>query len=139
MPLAEVALYLILKALASRPAADVLYDYFVRNLGVREVARKHNISKDRVRGYIERVREKSFCNTYRARAYIRVLYPHIKKIKPVIEISDGMCRCKLCGATLYARQAELHLVMSHRDIVASYLDAILEAVKEEWNNNRMAR
>jgi len=138
MGLCEAAEYLVLKALSNGVAVDALYDYFVNGVSPRDISIKYGITKLQLRGYVSRMLEKAH-SSYRAALYMKVLYPVVKKIRPVVICGNDYCICGLCSEKVSRERVERHIYNVHRDIVASYLEAVLEAVKEEWNNNRMAR
>ncbi|MBW2675539.1 MAG: hypothetical protein JRD89_19370 [Deltaproteobacteria bacterium] len=137
MTLRDVARYLVVKALVGRNIIEPLYEYLVLNKPISEVAERHGLTKNQLRGYADRIREKSFGSYARARAYLKALYPFIKKIKPIfICDEDGYCMCVLCKKVVGNGGYERHIETNHLDVVVKHVYTIIESVREKILNGR---
>jgi len=129
MGLKELVRYLALVKLCNNVVAlKTLEMYFVIGRSPGEIAKILGVSKDTVRGYIERA-VKNAGGPAKAPALVRAVMPHIAAVKPVIEPSNSMYRCVLCGESFMSiRNAMLHVRDSHRDALEQAFEAIMRSV-----------
>lgn len=113
-------------------AVLAIRDYFVNGDRPSDIARRYGLSKNQVRGYVQRVLEK--CGSfYVARALIRVLIPVITAVdKPFETINGGkMARCRLCGAEVLIDHFKLHLLRAHGKYLNLLAHRIVQSLLEE--------
>ncbi len=126
--------YVALKILGgSDYILSALDEYLVKGEGPATVAYKYGISKHQLRGYAQRIIEKSG-SEQKARKIVPILIEISKGIEPiVVKDNDGMI-CKLCKAELNRDEAEEHVRKSHKDVLNSTVALMmsrLEEVKKE--------
>ena len=136
MAIEEVARYMVLKALAGRQhIVDAIYECIVGGGSVSSVAARHGLSKHQLRGYVNRVMEHS--GSYaRAAAFVKALYSHVKKIRPVVRCKGDSCTCSLCRDRVVPAAAENHIKYRHWDVVEEYVEAVLALVLRSVKRER---
>ena len=127
MGLVELLEYLVIKQLAGNPAVDMIYQHFIEFESVSDIARRYNVSKHSVRGYVTRVLEKSGGSRTKAMTLLKYVYPLVKEVKPAVARDGGMCICLLCGEKMMCdvNVIEFHIMKNHMDIVQMYVDDVL--------------
>jgi predicted RNase H-like HicB family nuclease len=131
----SLANYIALKILGGNDfILDALEEYLVKGEGPATVAHKYNISKHQLRGYAQRIIEKSG-SEIRAKKLIPILKQATSEIKPVIKKSeDEYYICTLCNATMAKEDGEEHVRKNHKDVLAVTIKKILdniELIKQE--------
>jgi|UniRef100_A0A7J3Z6D0 hypothetical protein len=123
--------YLIVKALAGKDnVIKALSDYFVYGESPSVIALKHGLSKHQVRGYAQRIVEKTGSVT-RAKVILKYATPIILKIKPVTKkLNSSFVKCLLCGEELPLQIAEDHIRKKHMPIVEDYLQSTVELMRK---------
>lgn len=123
--------YIALKILGgSDYILDALEEYLVKGEGPATVAYKYNISKHQLRGYAQRIIEKSG-NEIRARKIIPILKQISQDVKPIVKRSEtGLYVCDLCGATLAKEDTEEHVRRNHKDVLAVAVKNMMEKLEE---------
>ncbi|NPA97494.1 MAG: helix-turn-helix transcriptional regulator [Crenarchaeota archaeon] len=131
--------YLLAKALAGKSdVVKALYEYFVEGKSPSTLAAKYGLSKHQVRGYVQRITEKTG-SMIRARAIVRYVTPYVLKVKPIIKhLGNGVSRCLVCGEEMLTPVAEDHVRKYHSAILAEYIDAILELLARDFERRRRA-
>ncbi len=132
--------YLLAKVLAGRSeVVKALYDYFVEGKSPSTLASKYGLSKHQVRGYVQRITEKTG-SLVRARAIVRYVTPYVLRVKPVIKhVGNGISRCMICGEEMLSAVAEDHIRKYHGAILAEYVDAILDLLARDLERKRRVR
>jgi len=132
--------YLLAKALAGRKeVVKALYDYFVEGKSPSTLASKYGLSKHQVRGYVQRIVEKTG-SLVRARAIIKYVTPYVLRVKPVIKhVGNGMSRCLICGEEMLTPVTEDHIRKYHGAILAEYIDAVLDLLARDLERKRAMR
>ena len=123
--------YLILKVLADKEeVVKALYDYFVEGLSPSSIAFRYGLSKHQVRGYVQRIMEKTG-SALRAKALMKYAVPLIIKIKPVAKkLNESMVACNVCGEELPLQIIEDHIKKKHPEIVSECLYAVIDILKK---------
>jgi hypothetical protein len=123
--------YLIVKALAGKDnVVKALSDYFVYGESPSVIALKYGLSKHQVRGYAQRIVEKTGSVT-RAKVILKYATPIILKIKPVTKkMNSSFVKCLLCGEELPLQIAEDHIRKKHTPIVEDYLQSTVELMRK---------
>jgi hypothetical protein len=117
----RIAEYLASLKLAGRQQTLAAIELWVADLGLSEIERVTGLSKNRVRGYIQRVCEKA-ANPRRALAIARALLPMVRSVEPIIDSG----RCRICGAYIGdPYTALMHVRSRHRDLVEKHVFEIL--------------
>lgn len=122
--------YLILKVLASREnVVKALYDYFVDGTSPSSIATKYGLSKHQVRGYVQRIVEKTG-SSMRSRVLMKYSVPVILKLKPITRrINDSVAICILCSEELLMQVVEEHIRKKHSDIVNECLNSVIDILR----------
>ena len=138
MGLREVLRYLVTLQLSGRGnVVRAIYDYFVLSGSVgnvKELAERHGLSRDKLRGYVQRFVERCGYGDRirRAKIFARYLAPLVLAVvEPAVEHVNGGIRCRICGATLLGVDTVLasHFQL-HRDLVEQYVEQILSILRE---------
>jgi hypothetical protein len=117
----RIAEYLASLKLAGRQQTLAAIELWAADLSLSEIERVTGLSKNRVRGYIQRVCEKA-ANPRRAVAIARALLPMVRGVEPIID--NG--RCRICGAYIGdSYTALMHVRSRHRDLVEKHVFEIL--------------
>jgi len=123
--------YLIVKALAGKDnVIKALTDYFVYGESPSVIALKYDLSKHQVRGYAQRIVEKTGSVT-RAKVILKYATPIILKIKPITRsLNNSFIKCLLCGEEFPFQIAEDHIKKKHMSIVEDYLQSTVELMRK---------
>jgi hypothetical protein len=123
--------YLIIKVLAGRDdIVKAVHDYFVNSISPSSVALKYSLSKHQVRGYVQRIVEKTG-SVIKARVLLKHATPIILKIKPVARrINSQIVKCGLCGEELPSQVMEDHIRKRHSGLIDEYLESTIEIIKK---------
>ena len=122
--------YLIVKVLAGKDnIVNALADYFVKGESPSTIAAKYGLSKHQVRGYAQRITEKTGSSA-KARALLKYAIPIITKIKPIVKINGSIAKCILCGEELPVQIIEDHIKKRHRVVVEEYLHSTIELLRK---------
>ncbi len=129
--------YLIIKVLAGRDnIVRAVHDYFVNSVSPSSVAIRYSLSKHQVRGYIQRIVEKTG-SVVKARVLLKHAIPIILKIKPIVkEINGHIARCGLCGEELPSQIMEDHIRKRHAGLIDEYLESTVEIIKKNITLSR---
>ncbi|MCS7112142.1 MAG: hypothetical protein N3D82_04165 [Ignisphaera sp.] len=128
--------YLIVKILAGRDdIVRAVHDYFVNSVSPSSVATKYNLSKHQVRGYIQRIVEKTG-SVVKARVLLKYAIPVVLKIKPVTrEVNGYIVKCGICGEELPSQIMEDHIRKRHASLIDEYLESTVEIIKKSVTLN----
>lgn len=123
--------YIALKILGgSDYILDALEEYLVNGEGPATVAYKYNISKHQLRGYAQRIIEKSG-NEIRAKKVIPILKQISQDVKPIVKRTEvGLYTCELCGTTLAKEDTEEHVRRNHKDVLSATVKHMMEKLEE---------
>jgi len=123
--------YLILKVLADKKEVlRALYDYFVDSTSPSTIANKYGLSKHQIRGYVQRIMEKTGSSD-RAKVLMKYTIPVIIKIKPIAKkVNGSIAVCALCNEELPLQVVEDHIKKKHSNIVSECLDSVVEVLKK---------
>ena len=127
--LAHLVEYLVLLRLCNnRTGIRAAEMYFVRNMSKSEIARRLGVTKDTVRGYVLRVLEKA--GSHRAAAAgLKLVLPHLGRVRPVVKRSGSTYICELCGYTsAHPSTTPVHIMTSHRDALEQAVLRVFEVV-----------
>lgn len=130
MGLAQLIEYLVLLRLSNNTAGIRAAEmYFVRNMSPSEIARRLGVTKDAVRGYVLRVLEKA--GSHRAAAAgLKLVLPHIGKVKPIVRRSGSIYTCELCGySNAHPSTTAVHVMVSHGDALEQAARMVVEVVR----------
>ncbi|EZQ04849.1 MULTISPECIES: hypothetical protein [Acidianus] len=109
---------------------DALEEYLVNGEGPAIVAHKYNISKHQLRGYAQRIIEKSG-NEVRAKKVIPILKEMASGIKPVvIRDENGVYQCSLCETVVAREDSEEHVRKYHKDVLTLSIKNMMEKLEE---------
>ena len=126
--------YVALKILGgSDYILTALDEYLVRGEGPATVAYKYGISKHQLRGYAQRIIEKSG-SEQKARKIVPILIEISKGIEPVVAKTEEGFVCKLCNMNLSKDETEEHVRKHHKDVLNStvaLMTSRLEEIKKE--------
>ncbi len=138
--LESVLEYLIAKALADKlEVVQALYDYFVNGTSPSVLATKYGLSKHQIRGYVQRITEKTG-SLARARIVIKYATPFVLKVRPIVKkLGESMVKCLVCGEELPIQVAEDHIRKYHGALLSEYIDAVIELMRRELQASRMRR
>lgn len=123
--------YLVLKMLADKgEVVKALYDYFVEGASPSTIAIRYNLSKHQIRGYVQRIMEKTGSAT-KARVLMKYATPVIVKLRPIAKRLNGsIAVCSLCNEELPIQIVEDHIKKKHTDYVAECLSSVIEVLKK---------
>jgi len=83
------------------------------------------VKRSRMRTVIARIRER--CGSInRARRLVSIAVPALLEVEPVFEESNGVRRCRICGAV--TREPERHLIAVHPDVLERIVRSVAERV-----------
>jgi len=132
--------YIALKILGGNDfIIEALEEYLVKGEGPATVAYKYNISKHQLRGYAQRIIEKSG-SEIRAKKLIPILKQAAADIKPIVKKSsdDDYYVCELCNVTMSREDGEEHVRKNHKDALAlatkkmlDYIESIKQAKQKQ--------
>ncbi|MCI4438089.1 MAG: hypothetical protein JHC33_14885 [Ignisphaera sp.] len=123
--------YLVVKVLAGKESVvKALIDYFVYAESPSNIAVKYDLSKNQVRGYAQRIIEKTG-SAAKAKVILKYATPIILKIKPIVRKTNGaLVKCLLCGEELPIQVIEDHIRKKHASVVDDYLYSIIDLLKK---------
>lgn len=123
--------YLVLKMLADKEeVVRALYDYFVEGASPSTIAVRYNLSKHQIRGYVQRVMEKTGSAT-KAKVLMKYATPVIIKLRPIAKKLNGsIAVCSLCNEELPIQIVEDHIKKKHTDYVTECLGSVIEVLKK---------
>ncbi len=132
--------YVALKILGgSDYLLDALEEYLVKGEGPATVAYKYNISKHQLRGYAQRIIEKSGSEG-KAKKLVPILKEISTDLKPIVKKSnDGSYECSICNIILAKEDSEEHVRKYHKDILnedTNNMISKLEKIKEKLQQNK---
>ncbi|AOL15835.1 hypothetical protein BFU36_02850 [Sulfolobus sp. A20] len=132
--------YVALKILGgSDYLLDALEEYLVKGEGPATVAYKYNISKHQLRGYAQRIIEKSGSEG-KAKKLVPILKEISTDLKPIVKKSnDGSYECSICNIILAKEDSEEHVRKYHKDILNEDINNMiskLEKIKEKLQQNK---
>jgi len=105
-------------------------EYFVDGVSPSSISYKYKVSKFRVRGYIQRVTEKTR-NSYLASSIIKQVFPIILEIEPAVIKVNEKYVCLLCDQSFNNEiTVENHLRRKHEEHINKTIKEVLESVKE---------
>jgi transposase-like protein len=128
--LAQLVEYLVLlRVCGNSTGIRAVEMYFARNMSPSEIARRLGVTRDTVRGYVLRVLEKA--GSHRAAAAgLKLVLPHLGRVRPVVKRSGSTFICELCGYTsTYPSSAPVHVMSSHRDLLKQAVLRVFEVVR----------
>ncbi|MDT7872001.1 MAG: hypothetical protein RXQ78_00975 [Sulfolobaceae archaeon] len=123
--------YIALKILGgSDYIIDALEKYLVKGEGPASVAYEYQISKHQLRGYAQRIIEKSGSEA-RAKKIIPIIKEISKDIKPIIKKGeDELYTCTICDISVPKEDAEEHVRKYHKDILTATIKTMTERLEE---------
>ncbi|BCU67374.1 hypothetical protein HS7_08110 [Sulfolobales archaeon HS-7] len=133
--------YIALKILGGNDyLLNALEEYLVKGEGPATVAYRYGISKHQLRGYTQRIIEKSGGEP-RARKIIPILKRISKGVKPIVtkEKTSGLYKCTKCDINVQSDDAEEHVREAHKDLLTLAIRQMtdeLEKVKMEINKKK---
>ena len=127
--------YIALKILGgSDYVLNALEEYLVKGEGPASVAYKYNISKHQLRGYAQRIIEKSGSEG-KAKKIVPILKDISVNIKPIVKRSDdGMNKCSICSMTMSREDTEEHVRKYHKEaltVAIKEMQTRLDQIKQE--------
>lgn len=122
--------YVALKVLGGNDyLLNALEEYLVKGEGPATVAYRYNISKHQLRGYAQRIIEKSGGEP-RARKVVPILKEISRDLKPLVRRAEGnIYTCEICNLTLSGDDAEEHVKESHKDVLALAIKNMMERIE----------
>lgn len=130
-PVVALVRFLVIKRLAGNSSTlMVIKEYFVDGVSPSSISYKYKVSKFRVRGYIQRVTEKTR-NSYLASLIIKQVFPLILEIEPAVIKVNERYVCLLCDQSFNSEVTiENHLRRRHKEHVDKTVKEVLESIKE---------
>ncbi|MEO3993352.1 MAG: C2H2-type zinc finger protein [Desulfurococcaceae archaeon TW002] len=130
-PVVALVRFLVVKRLAGNSSTlMVTKEYFVDGVSPSSISYKYKISKFRVRGYIQRVTEKTR-NSYLASLIIKQVFPLVLEIEPAVIKVNERYVCLLCDQSFNNEVTiENHLRRKHEEYINKTVKEILESAKE---------
>ena len=130
----EVLAYLVAKKLSGELKTIVaIKEYYVNNASPSDIAAKLGVSKLRVRGWLQMVKEKCGNSHIRAQKVIAAALPYILRVSTIVLKVNGSAYCILCDLKMKAGPDVLywHVKSKHRELVQE----IVKLIKRElrWN------
>jgi transposase len=124
MTIRDVVSYLVVHQLAGNAEVIKIAElYYVQGVSPSVIADVLGISRDRVRGYITRINDKTVSPHLLSKIIKRCL-PLITQVKPLV----NSCRCR-CGAEVYSSTARYrHVVNEHREVVEMFVEEVLKSL-----------
>jgi len=100
MGVEDLIKYLVVKQLSGRSEVLwILYQYYVHDESISDIAKRFNTTKAVVRSYVQRVRER--VSSQRARTLIKYIVPEVFKLKPIaVRVVRQRYLCTYCFAEL---------------------------------------
>jgi len=132
--------YLILKVLANKEeVVRALYDYFVEEASPSMLAMKYGLSKHQIRGYVQRIMEKTGSST-KAKVLMKYAAPVVTRLKPVaIKLNGSMALCGLCNEELPLQIVEDHIRKKHANIISECLDSVVDVLRKNIKKSIAAK
>lgn len=132
--------YVALKILGgSDYLLDALEEYLVNGEGPATVAFKYNISKHQLRGYAQRIIEKSG-NEAKAKKLVPILKSISNDVKPIIKkTTDGSYECSICNIAIAKEDSEEHVRKYHKEYLNENINNMmekLEKIRQELRKNK---
>ncbi|AEE93994.1 conserved hypothetical protein [Acidianus hospitalis W1] len=123
--------YVALKILGgSDYLLNALEEYLVNGEGPAIVAHRYNISKHQLRGYAQRIIEKSGSEC-RAKKIIPILKQISVDVKPIITRDEnGVYTCTICNTIVAREDAEEHVRKYHKDQLTLAIKSMMEKLDE---------
>ncbi len=130
-PVIALVRFLVIKRLAGNSSMLMaVKEYFVDGVSPSSISYKYKVSKFRVRGYIQRVTEKTR-NSYLASSIIKQVFPLILEIEPAVIKVNEKYVCLLCDQSFSNEiTVENHLRRKHEEHINKAIKEVLESVKE---------
>lgn len=130
-PVVALVRFLVVKRLAGNSSTlMVVKEYFVDGVSPSSISYKYKVSKFRVRGYIQRVTEKTR-NSYLASLVIKQVFPLILEIEPAVIKVNERHVCLLCDQSFSSEvTVENHLRRKHGEYIDKVVKDVLEGVRE---------
>ncbi len=131
-PLIVITRYLALKKLVNdNTTLLAVKDYYVDGLSPSTIGYKYKISKFRVRGYIQRITDKTRSHLI-ATNIIKKVFPLIMNIEPVVIKVSNKYLCLLCDQTFNTElMAENHLKKKHKDFFNNIVNQIVQSARKQ--------
>ena len=138
MDIKSLVNYIALKILGgSDYILDALEEYLVNGEGPASVAYKYQISKHQLRGYAQRIIEKSGSEA-RARKIIPIIKQITSDIKPIVKRGEkDLYTCEICKVPVAKEDAEEHVRKYHKDILTATVKTMLERL-EQYKKEKQA-
>ncbi|MEM3971711.1 MAG: hypothetical protein QXR34_02680 [Saccharolobus sp.] len=132
--------YVALKILGgSDYLLDALEEYLVNGEGPATVAFKYNISKHQLRGYAQRIIEKSGSEA-KAKKLVPILKSISSDVKPIIKkTTDGSYECSICNIPIAKEDSEEHVRKYHKEYLNENINNMmekLEKIRQELRKNK---
>jgi len=130
-PVIALVRFLVIKRLAGNSSMLMaVKEYFVDGVSPSSISYKYKVSKFRVRGYIQRVTEKTR-NSYLASSIIKQVFPVILEVEPAVIKVNEKYVCLLCDQSFNNEiTVENHLRRKHEEHINKTIKEVLESVKE---------
>ncbi|AAY80927.1 hypothetical protein [Sulfolobus acidocaldarius] len=138
MDIKSLVNYVALKILGgSDYILEALEKYLVKGEGPATVAYEYQISKHQLRGYAQRIIEKSGSEG-RAKKILPIIKGISKDVKPIVKRTDGdLYYCTLCNTSIPKEDTEEHVRKYHKEILTSTIKTMLERL-EEYKKEKQA-
>jgi hypothetical protein len=128
-PLVAITRYMVIKKLAGDVIAIMaIKEYLVDGLSPSTIGHKYNISKFRVRGYVQRIMDKAR-NHIVAESIVKMIFPYILNIEPIVLKVRGRYICLKCDQQLTKARIEHHIRKKHKELVNQLVAQIVSNVK----------
>ncbi len=130
-PVIALVRFLVIKRLVGNSSMLMaVKEYFVDGVSPSSISYKYKVSKFRVRGYIQRVTEKTR-NSYLASSIIKQVFPLILEIEPAVIKVNEKYVCLLCDQSFDNEiTVENHLRRKHEEHINKTIKEVLENIKE---------
>ncbi len=130
-PVTALVRFLVIKRLSGNSSTlMVAKEYFVDGVSPSSISYKYKISKFRVRGYIQRITEKTR-NSYLASLIIKQVFPLVLEIEPAVIKVNEKYVCLLCDQSFHNEVTiENHLRRKHEEYINKTVKDVLESAKE---------
>jgi len=122
--------YFVKLKLAYPVLADALYDYFVKNESPSMIAEKYGISRNVLRGRIQRIYEYASPRRGTLSNIVKLVAEAVKDIEPVYTRNDWFALCNLCNHAMFADPSVMmdHLVKVHKSYVEYHVEKALNSL-----------
>lgn len=120
-----VCSYLVLQVLAgNKHVPEVVHMYFVLNVSPSTISTHTGVPVGKVKGYINRIHEKTGGRYMKAREAIRLLYPCVIKLEPIINGNY----CTACGRYINGNGIGrvTHVIHSHPDVLSGTVSEVIK-------------